>query len=107
MSAYPDPKWAFTVVAGKALFDSANKKDFEIHESEEASLVNKILELAGISLMKPDLVQGAIQNERLQQQAPRPAKPFVDTVDNARTGFEEGTLPYGKRSGGAPMIRRR
>lgn len=107
LSAYDDPKWAFTVVAGKALYNSTNAKDFVIHESEEASLVNKILELAGISLMKADLVQGAIQNERLQQQAPRPAKPFVDAVDNSRTGFEEGTLPYGNRARGQQMIRRR
>ena len=66
LSSYDDPKWAFQVVGGKALFDTANAKNFVIHESEEASLVNKILELAGISLMKPDLIQGAIQNERLQ-----------------------------------------
>tara|TARA_R110002012_G_scaffold234813_1_gene408474 strand:- start:11663 stop:12583 length:921 start_codon:yes stop_codon:yes gene_type:complete len=100
LSAYDDPKWAFTVVAGKALFDDTNKKDFVIHESEEASLVNKILELAGISLMKPDLIQGALQNEKFQQQPPRQPKPFIDTVDNSRTGFEEGTLPYGKRGMG-------
>ena len=47
--------WAYNVVDEKALFNSAQATDFELHDSEETSLVNRILELAGILLQKPDL----------------------------------------------------
>ena len=65
--------WTYNVVAGNALYNStsADAQDFELHESEETELVYKILELAGISLNKPGLVQLAgqedlqgIQNEK-------------------------------------------
>jgi hypothetical protein len=47
--------WAYNVVDEKALFNSTQATDFELHDSEETSLVNRILELAGILLQKPDL----------------------------------------------------
>ena len=39
----------------KKLYLIAQATDFELHDSEETSLVNRILELAGILLQKPDL----------------------------------------------------
>jgi len=47
--------WAYNVVDEKAMFNSTQATDFELHDSEETSLVNRILELAGILLQKPDL----------------------------------------------------
>ena len=47
--------WAYVVVNGKALYNSYAATDFELHRSEEDTLVNKILELAGIVINKPGL----------------------------------------------------
>ena len=47
--------WAYVVVNGKALYNSYAATDFELHRSEEDTLVYKILELAGIVMNKPGL----------------------------------------------------
>ena len=60
-----DPKWAYVVVQSKALYNGAEAIDFELHESEEGTLVNKILELAGITIQKPDLSAAAIRNQQI------------------------------------------
>jgi hypothetical protein len=65
--------WAYsTINNNQPLYDSANSVDFELHASEEVTLVNKILELAGISMQKPDLQQsgmGKDQKEITQQKS--------------------------------------
>ena len=53
------PNWAYEVVDKKALYDPTNTDDFELHESEEAELVYRILALAGITIEKPQLTQTA------------------------------------------------
>jgi hypothetical protein len=58
-----DAKWGYAVINGQALYNANETTDFMLHESEESSLVINILELAGITLNKPGLVQIA-QNER-------------------------------------------
>jgi len=52
------------------LHDSGNTTDFELHQSEEMTLVYKVLELAGITLNKPGLIQvaGTEEGEQLQQE---------------------------------------
>tara|TARA_X000001382_G_scaffold35443_1_gene23357 strand:- start:1778 stop:2512 length:735 start_codon:yes stop_codon:yes gene_type:complete len=42
--------WGYVVVNGKALYNSNNSVDFELHSSEETNLVYKVLALAGITL---------------------------------------------------------
>jgi hypothetical protein len=42
--------WAYVVTSGKALYNSYDSVNFEIHESEETNLVYRILALAGITL---------------------------------------------------------
>ena len=56
-------QWAYVVVNGKALYNSSDGslQNFELHRSEEDTLVNKILELAGIVIAKPGLAQLAGQ----------------------------------------------
>jgi len=51
--------WTYVVVNGKALYNSSDTsgQNFELHRSEEDTLVNKILELAGIVIAKPGLSQ--------------------------------------------------
>ena len=55
--------WAYVVVNGKALYNSSVAVDFELHKAEEDTLVTKILELAGIVINKPGLVQLATNKE--------------------------------------------
>mgnify|MGYP003132087754 CR=1 FL=1 len=57
-------KWAYVVVNEKALYDANNSIDFNLHRSEETNIVIKILELAGITINKPGLVQVAGQEEQ-------------------------------------------
>ena len=57
-------KWGYVVVNEDALYDSSTSVDFELHQSEETNLVIKILELAGITINKPGLVQIASNEEK-------------------------------------------
>ena len=47
------------VVAGKALYNANQTINFELHQSEEETLVTRILELAGVVIMKPGIVEVA------------------------------------------------
>ena len=62
------PKWTFNVFQGKAIYNSSatDAQDFELHESEENTLTNKILQLAGVSMSRPD-VSAAGQQKEVQE----------------------------------------
>ncbi len=62
-----DCNWGYVVVQEKALYNANTSVNFELHASEETSLVNKILELAGISMKKPTLAELALRNEQLNE----------------------------------------
>ena len=49
--------WGYTVVNSQALYDATLSTDYALHASEETELVYKVLELAGVVLNKPGLVQ--------------------------------------------------
>tara|TARA_Y100000004_G_scaffold61102_1_gene68406 strand:- start:272 stop:994 length:723 start_codon:yes stop_codon:yes gene_type:complete len=53
------PNWTYVVVTGKALYNSSDPdlQNFQLHPSEEEVLVSKILALAGVIIMKPEVVQ--------------------------------------------------
>ena len=57
-----DPNWAYVVIKGRALHNatSSYNKNFELHASEEENLVNRILQLAGIVIQKPGIVEVAM-----------------------------------------------
>ena len=57
-----NPNWNFVVTASEALYNASGSVDFELHPSEETNLVNKILQLAGIT-MGNELYQVASQEE--------------------------------------------
>mgnify|MGYP003148395629 CR=1 FL=1 len=65
-------KWAYTVVVGKALYNSSatDLQDFELHASEENNLIIKILALAGVSIKDPSVYQiaAAEDNKNIQQE---------------------------------------
>jgi hypothetical protein len=56
-------RWPYVVIQNKALYNptDAVRQDFELHKSETDTVVNKILELAGIVINKPGLAQTAAQ----------------------------------------------
>ena len=55
--------WGYVVVNEKALYNSNTSTDFTLHESEEDTLIVKVLELAGIIMNKPGLVQIAANKD--------------------------------------------
>jgi len=70
-------EWAYTVVpfAGSSnneypLYNSANAVNFELHRSEETSLIFRILELAGVMIKDPDLYQAgsSMKTQEIQQE---------------------------------------
>ena len=56
------PRWSYVVVNGEALYNANNSQNFKLHVSEENNLINKILQLAGIT-MGNELYQVASQEE--------------------------------------------
>ena len=63
------PKWAYVVVNEKALFNGNQATNFFLNPSEEEKLVAKILELAGVIIQKPGLVEVAMtQGARTKQE---------------------------------------
>ena len=63
---YKKPKdvvWGYVITLGEPMYNASISDDFELHNSEEELLVVKILEMAGITINKPGLVQVAAQEE--------------------------------------------
>ena len=54
------PRWAYVVVNGKALYNYTNSVNFEIHATEEETLVTRILTLAGVVIEDQALAQAAM-----------------------------------------------
>ena len=48
-------QWGYIVVNEKALYNSGQSQDFELHTSDEAELVYKILALSGVVIAKPGI----------------------------------------------------
>ena len=49
-------EWGYVVVNEQALYNAGSAENFELHVSEETTLVMKILGLAGIVIQKQDLM---------------------------------------------------
>ena len=64
-------EWDYVVVNQKALYNASGSTDFDLHESEETNLVNKILLLAGIVINKPGLSTTTSQLESTETQIKR------------------------------------
>jgi len=62
--------WGYTEVGGNALYNASNSTNFELHESEEAQLVIKILSYSGIIIRELDITQlaEAKENKTLTQE---------------------------------------
>jgi hypothetical protein len=66
---YPvDPKWDYvTLINGEPMYNAAGSVDFEVAEDDEPTLVNKILEKAGLSIREPEVYKTASMNDNEQQ----------------------------------------
>ena len=62
------PEWAYIVVNGKALLNVGEAVNFTLNPSEEENLVTKILELTGIIIQKPGIVEIAASQEAITKQ---------------------------------------
>jgi len=63
-----DPEWAGVNAAGNYFkYSSGNSTDFTLHKGDESSLVNRILNLAGVSISSPGVSQAAVQSEQLNE----------------------------------------
>ncbi len=62
------PEWAYVVVKEKALYNSNLSTNFELHSSEEEALVSRILQLAGVIVMKPELIQIGVSEQASTKQ---------------------------------------
>ena len=64
------PKWTYVIVNEQALYNeqAPDANDFDLHGSEEENLVNRILQLAGISIEKPDVQQAGIVAKQMADQ---------------------------------------
>lgn len=60
--------WAYTEVNDVALYDATNAVDFELHESDETTIVYKILSYAGLVIKEPEVSQIAEQKDNLKIQ---------------------------------------
>jgi hypothetical protein len=66
------PNWGY-VLAGpsgfeKALYNAGTSTDFQLHQSEEENLVNKILILAGVTIQKQDIQQAGATQMQVKNQ---------------------------------------
>ena len=62
------PKWAYVIVQEKALYNANLTINFELHRSEEEPLVTRILQLAGVTIKKPDLIEVAMTDSARAKQ---------------------------------------
>ena len=62
--------WPYVVVNDQAMYNASDStlSNFELHRGEEDTLVVKILELAGIIINKPGLVQIAAARDSVENQ---------------------------------------
>jgi len=63
-----DVSWGYNITLGEATYNSATSTDFELHPSEENSLVFEILELAGIMMSDVGLINVADKEEASKNQ---------------------------------------
>jgi len=67
VSAFSPPKWGYVVADHQPIYNAGGTTDFVVHSSEESSLVNRVLELAGIALEKQPLSDSALRNESMNK----------------------------------------
>jgi len=67
VSSYSAPKWGYVVADHQPIYNAGAAIDFVVHASEESTLVNKILQLAGISMEKVPLTDSALREDQMNK----------------------------------------
>lgn len=67
VSSYPAPEWAYVVADHQPIYNAGGATNFIVHASEESTLVNKILTLAGISMERVPLTDVAMRKDQMNQ----------------------------------------
>tara|TARA_Y100000590_G_scaffold84148_1_gene93925 strand:+ start:14435 stop:15145 length:711 start_codon:yes stop_codon:yes gene_type:complete len=64
------PKWTYNTVAGSPVFNqaAADYQDFEMPSSDMPTLVNKILQMAGMNIREQAVTQYGMQEEAIEDQ---------------------------------------
>lgn len=62
-----DPKWAFTMTAGRPVYDSANSVDFQMPDNTLNEIVFMMASYMGINLRENDLIQYSELQKQKQQ----------------------------------------
>jgi hypothetical protein len=62
------PNWAYEEVNNTPMYDATNSTDFELHESDETTIVYKILSYAGLVIKQPEIIQVAEQKDTIKTQ---------------------------------------
>tara|TARA_R110002020_G_scaffold305260_1_gene521041 strand:+ start:218 stop:928 length:711 start_codon:yes stop_codon:yes gene_type:complete len=65
------PGWGYVVVKGRALYNgsSSASQHFGLHPSEEENLVSRILQLSGVIVQKPGLMEvGTVERANIKQE---------------------------------------
>ena len=60
--------WGYVEISNIAKYDSSTATDFELHESDETTVVYKILSYAGLVIKQPEISQVAEQKDNLKVQ---------------------------------------
>lgn len=66
------PAWSFTTSGAGYQFNPANSIDFELHPTEQTSLIIRILSYAGVVIRDPQIIQaaaGKIQEEKVNEKS--------------------------------------
>lgn len=62
------PNWAYVEVNNVPMYDATNSTDIELHESDETTIVYKILSYAGLVIKQQDITQVAEQKDVIKTQ---------------------------------------
>lgn len=63
-----EAKWNYVNISNVAKYDSTNSNNFELHESDETTVVYKVLSYAGLVIKQADVIQVAEQKDTLKTQ---------------------------------------
>lgn len=62
------PNWSYVDVNNVPMYDSTNSTNFDLHESDETTIVYKILSYAGLVIKQADISQIADQKDTIKTQ---------------------------------------
>ena len=62
------PNWGYVVANQKPLYNFNTSINFDLHPMEEENLVMRILQLAGVTIQKPELVQTVMVDNQTTKQ---------------------------------------